>query len=202
VTYEVAADSVATMVLSAPPTLGAGRLVCVDGPSGSGKSTLAAALDRAFRDRLRPPGTAADPSHVRVLHMDQMYDGWGGLAAGMRTVAVSVVGPLSLGEPGRYRRFDWHATAFAEERVVAPCDVLVIEGVGAWSSAVRGAVTCLVWTDTPSDVRLERSVARDGEALRERLLAWRAQEEAMFAREQTRAHADVVIDGQTGSVRA
>jgi uridine kinase len=90
--------------------------------------------------------------------------------------------------------------AFAEEHVFSPCDVLVVEGVGAWSRALGAAVTCLVWADTPSDVRLERSVARDGEAVRERLLAWRAQEDAMFAREGTRAHADVVVDGQTGSI--
>ena len=65
----------------------------------------------------------------------------------------------------------------------------------------RDAVTCLVWVETPSAVRLERGVARDGEALRPRLLAWRAQEEAMYAAERTRDHADVVVDGQTGTVR-
>jgi uridine kinase len=132
--------------------------------------------------------------------MDNVYDGWAGLEAGMATVAAAVVAPLAVGQPGRYRRFDWHLMAFAEERVVPPCEVLVIEGVGAWSSSIATAVTCLVWADTPSDVRLERGVARDGEALRKRLLAWRAQEEEMFARERTRCHADVVVDGQTGSV--
>jgi uridine kinase len=192
VTYDSAAAAIATRVLAAPPTLGAGRLVCVDGPSGSGKSTLAAAVVQAFHDR---PGV-----RVEALRMEDVYDGWAGLDAGMSTVADSVVGPLSLGRPGRYRRFDWHAAAFAEERVVPPCDVLVVEGVGAWSRAVRDAVTCLVWVDTPSDVRLERGVARDGDALRERLLAWRAQEDAMFAREGTRSQADVVVDGRTGAV--
>ena len=190
-TYDAAAAAIATRVLAAPPTLGAGRLVCVDGPSGSGKSTLAAALVRAFRDR---------GALVEVLRMEDVYDGWAGLDAGMATVAESVVGPLSLGRPGRYRRFDWHAAAFAEERVVPPCDVLVVEGVGAWSRTIRDAVTCLVWADTPSDVRLERAVARDGEALRERLLAWRAQEDAVFAREGTSSRADVVVDGRTGAV--
>ena len=191
-TYEAAAAAVATAVLAAPPTLGTGRLVCVDGPSGSGKTTLAAALDNAFRDRRRQP--------VRVLHMDDLYAGWAGLEAGMTTLATSVVEPLRHGDPGRYRRFDWHGMAFAEEAVVASCDVLVVEGVGAWSSAIRAAVTCLVWADAPSDVRLERSVARDGESMRGRLLSWRAQEEAMFVRERTRPNADFVVDGQSGSV--
>ncbi|MEO5711400.1 MAG: 4-amino-4-deoxy-L-arabinose transferase [Nocardioidaceae bacterium] len=199
-TYDVAAAAIAASVLAAPPTLGSGRLVCVDGPSGSGKSTLAAALNRAFRDRLRASGSASASAHVRVIRMDNVYDGWAGLDAGMATVATSVVAPLALGQPGRYRRFDWHAMSFAEERVVAPCDVLVVEGVGSWSPAIQDAVTCLVWTDTPSDVRLERGVARDGEQMRERLLAWRAQEDAMLARLATRSHADVVVDGQTSVV--
>ena len=193
---ESAAATVVASVLAAPATLGAGRLVCVDGPSGAGKTTLAAALDRGFRDALRPGS-----GRSRVLHLDNVYDGWDGLAAGMATVASSVVGPLRAGAVGRYRRFDWHAMAWAEERTLPPCDVLVLEGVGAWSSAIRDAVTCLVWVETPSAVRLERGVARDGEPLRPRLLAWRAQEEAMYAAARTREHADVVVDGQTGTVR-
>ncbi len=51
-----------TSVLARPPTLGVGRLVCVDGPAGSGKTTLAAALRRGFRDALRAEGAPADPS--------------------------------------------------------------------------------------------------------------------------------------------
>lgn len=196
----VAAEIVA-WVRAAPPTLGAGRLVCVDGPSGSGKTSLAAALNRAFRDALRAPGTSADRAHVRLLHMDNVYDGWAGLASGMATVASDVVAPLAAGRPGRYRRYDWHRMAFAEERVVEPVDVLMVEGVGSGGSAYDAAITCLVWVDTPSDVRLRRSLARDGEAMRARLLAWRQQEDAMFARERTRERADLVVDGQTGTVR-
>jgi uridine kinase len=191
---EDAAAAVVAAALAAPPTLGAGRMVCVDGPSGAGKTALAAAVGRALRAALGRSG------QVRVLHLDDVYDGWSGLEAGMATVATSVVGPLSRGEPGRYRRFDWHAMAFAEERVLPPCDVLLVEGVGACAAAYASAITCLVWVDTPSDVRLERAVRRDGEALRGPLLAWRTQEEAVLARERTRERADVLVDGQTGSV--
>jgi hypothetical protein len=38
-------------------------------------------------------------------------------------------------------------------------------------------------------------VARDGEHMRDQWLAWREQEEAMFARERTRDRADVIVDG-------
>lgn len=184
-----AAASVVASVLAAPPTLGAGRLVCVDGPTGSGKTTLAAALSRGFGEG------------VRLLHMDDVYDGWTGLAAGMTTVASSVVGPLRSGEAGRYRRYDWQRMAFAERQVVPPCDVLVVEGVGSGGSAYDDAISCLVWMDAPDDVRLRRGLDRDGEAMLKRLLAWREQEDAMFARERTRERADVVVDTQTGTVR-
>ena len=189
-----AAGDVVASVLAAPPTLGAGRLVCVDGPSGAGKTTLAAALDRGFRDALRSPGVAADRAHVRVLHMDNLYAGWDGLDAGIATLVEEVLGPLRRGAPGRYRRYDWHRDRWAEERVVEPCEVLVVEGVGSAPSACAEAVTCLVWVETPSDVRLERGVRRDGEQVRDLLHGWRAQEQEMFTRERTRQRADVVVD--------
>jgi uridine kinase len=176
-------------VLAHPPTLAHGRLVCVDGPAGSGKTTLGAALRRAARDLLPAEGSVA------LVHMDNVYAGWGGLETGMTTVATSIVEPLRHDRPGRYRRFDWHALAFAEEHQVDPVDVLIIEGVGSASAAYNDAITCLVWVDTPSDVRLHRGLARDGQRLRDRWLLWREAEEAMFARERTRDLADVVVDG-------
>jgi uridine kinase len=167
----------------------------VDGPAGSGKTTLATALDRAFRDALRASGGDVE---VATVHMDDVYDGWAGLASGMATIASSVVAPLRAGKPGRYRRYDWHRAAFADERVVDPCDVVIVEGVGAAGTDREGyddAITVLVWVETPSEVRLSRGLARDGEQMRAHWVAWRTQEEAMFAREHTRDRADVVVDG-------
>jgi uridine kinase len=183
------AAEVIESVLAHPPTLGRGRLVCVDGPAGSGKTTLGAALRRAARDLLSADGTVA------LVHMDNAYAGWGGLETGMATVATSVVEPLRHGRPGRYRRFDWHVMAFAEEHVVTPVDVLVVEGVGSGAAAYDDAITSLVWVEAPADVRLDRGLARDGELLRNHWLVWREAEEAMFARERTRDRADVVVDG-------
>ena len=187
------ATRLASSALAAPARLGKGRLVCVDGPAGSGKTTLADALVRALR---APPSVS-----VELLHMDDVYDGWAGLATGMATVATSVVEPLRAGLPGRYRRFDWHRHAYAEEHVVPPVDVLVVEGVGSGSSAYASATSLLVWLAAPPVVRLERGVERDGEHLREQWLAWREVEEAMFGRERTRERADVVVDGLTGALR-
>jgi uridine kinase len=186
---DAVAASVVESLLAEPSTLGSGRLVCVDGPAGSGKTTLAAAVRRCVRDLLPPGGV------VRMVHMDDVYPGWDGLEDGMDAVATSVVAPLREDRPGRYRRFDWHAGALGEERVLPPADVLVIEGVGSGNRAYDDAITCLVWVEAPPDVRLERGLARDGQGLRAHFLAWREAEDAMFARERTRERADVVVDG-------
>jgi uridine kinase len=181
---DLAAELVAR-VLALPPTLGTGRLLCIDGPSGSGKTTLATAVRRAAR-----PALADD---VAVMHMDAVYDGWDGLAAGMATVASDVVGPLREGRCGRYRRYDWHEGRFAEEHLVRPRALLVVEGVGAGNPAYADATTLLVWCDAPADVRLQRALARDGVETREQLLRWHAGEQEMFARERIRDRADVVL---------
>lgn len=167
-----------------PPTLGAGRLICVDGPAGSGKTTLAAAL--------------AGRTHAPVVHMDDLYDGWAGLA----TVAdhlAGLLGPLAQGMPGSYRRYDWHAGAYAETVTLDPAPLLVVEGVGSGDRSHADLCTVLVVVTAPADVRLARGLARDGEAMRDEWLAWTEAEREHLARERTRERADLTIVGQASS---
>ena len=72
---------------SRPPTLGAGRLVCVDGPAGSGKTTLAAAV-------------AALAPRRTLVHIDDLYDGWDGLPGVGRPArhAAAAAGPGRAGQ--------------------------------------------------------------------------------------------------------
>ena len=177
------AHAVVRRTLDAAPTLGTRRLVCVDGPAGSGKSTLARAIRRAM---------PVDVS-CRVVHLDDLYPGWDGLRAGVEHVARWVAGPISEGRPGRYRRWDWHASAPGPWVDVPVVDVLVLEGVGSGSLLLAHAITTLVWVEADPDERLERCVARDGEASRDHLVAWMAAE-APYLREQgTRERADLVV---------
>jgi len=168
------------VALSRPPTLGAGRLVCVDGPAGSGKTTLATAIFETF------PG-------CRVVHMDDLYDGWSGLPR-VGAQLASLLLPLAAGEPGSFRRYDWEAGRFAETVTVDPVDLLVLEGVGSGALAHADLTTVLVWTEAPSALRLERGLARDGVAFEPQWRQWMLDEAAHFARERTRERADLVID--------
>lgn len=171
----------------ASPRLGAVRLVCVDGLAGAGKSTLAAAV---AEDLERSHG-----ARCVVVHMDDLYDGWTGLARVWPRVEEQVLGPCSVGLPVRYQRYDWHGGGFREWVEVPVPDVLVLEGCGSAPRAVDDRAVLTVFVEAPAPVRLARGLARDGEAEREHWLAWMEDEAAQLAREGTRARADVVVDG-------
>lgn len=172
-------DEVLRLLGERPATLGAGRLLCVDGPSGSGKTTLARAVSR------RVAGS-------RVVHLDALYDGWDGLPR-LDAALEPLLGPLALGERGRYRRYDWAAGRYAGWVDVPPRELLVLEGVGAWSPAFADLVSVLVWVEAAPGERLARAVARDGAAMAPRLRAWAAAEGRHFARTGARARADLLV---------
>ena len=167
-----------------PPTLGRGRLLCVDGPAGSGKTTLA--------DEVRAITGAP------VVHMDNLYEGWDGLPRVGQQLERLLL-PLSRNRPGSYRRWDWYADRWAEVVVIPPAPLLVLEGVGSGSRTTAALITVLAWVEVPADLRLVRGLARAGVHLDAHLPAWSVAEEAHFAREDTRARADVVIDGTRGA---
>lgn len=188
------AEDVVRRTLAAPASLGRGRLLCIDGPAGSGKTTLAAAVVDAL-----PPEVS-----VQVVHLDDVYPGWSGLAEGVDRVARLLVAPLARAEAGGYRRYDWVAGQEAEWHDVSPADLLVLEGVGAGSADFATHITTLVWVEAPRDVRLARGLERDIELhgldgdcdlLRARWQAWSADEDALHARQRTRERADVVVEG-------
>jgi uridine kinase len=167
------------------PTLGRGRLICVDGPAGSGKTSLARALVLA----------AAELGSARLLHMDDMYEGWSGLGDVSARIDRDLLRPLAACTPGRYRRYDWHEKQFAEWHTVDPLDVLVLEGVGSGASVYDDLITTLVWVEAPRETRISRGIDRDGEQVREHWMAWMADEDRLYARERTKARADVLVDG-------
>ena len=180
------AELLAWMTFEHPPTLGQTRLLCVDGRAGSGKTTLGHALRAA----------AADLGTARLLHMDDLYEGWSGLGPELTArIAGDLLAPLAEDRPGRYQRYDWHQERFAEWHTVDPVDTLVLEGVGSGAAAYDEAITTLVWVDAPRELRVQRGVTRDGPEVLPRWLAWMDDEDALFARERTRQRATVVVDG-------
>ena len=173
------ARSVVDRVLAAPPTLGPGRLVCIDGPAGSGKTTLAGAV-------------AAAAPEAYVVHCDELLEGWAGLP-GLAATVVELLRPLAAGAASRWTRWDWHAGEWAESHPVEPGGLLVLEGVGSWSPAIADLVGALVWVEAGQDVRLDRGMARDGQRMQQHWLRWQVAEGDLHRAHGTREHADVVM---------
>ncbi|MEV5543544.1 hypothetical protein AB0L13_42655 [Saccharopolyspora shandongensis] len=158
-----------------------GRLVVVDGPACSGKTTLAAQL------------AAALPA--QVVHMDDLYEGWNGLAGGVERLGAQVLDPLAAGRDGRYQRYDWDAGVFAEWHDVPHAPYLVVEGCGAGARRFADLTTLLVWVEADDAERLARGIERDGDGSSGHLRAWMAAERAVYQAEGTARRADVRLDG-------
>jgi uridine kinase len=163
-----------------PPTLGTGRLVCVDGPAGSGKTTLGTAL--------------AELTGAQLVHTDELMNGWRGLAAVGEQLAA-LVAALAEGRPGSYEHFAWGQDRYDHTVAVPPAPWLVVEGVGSGAAALAAYTTVLVWVEVDDDLRLARGLARDGEAMEEHWRTFMRDERTLFARERTRHRADVLVDG-------
>jgi hypothetical protein len=179
-------EDLAGEIVRRPARLGGVRLVAVDGGSGAGKTTFAGRLAEAL-------GWAGE--RVEVVHTDDLLDGWADQFTFWPRLRDGVLQPLAGGAPGRYRRYDWVADGFAEERVVPVPDVLIMDGVSVARAEVRPRLTLAVFLTADPGLRLSRALARDGVAIEPQLRAWMAAENAHFARDGTPEWVDVLIDG-------
>ncbi len=155
-------------------------MVAVDGPSGSGKTTLGGALARALP--------------AALVHMDELYPGWDGLAEAVQLVTRLVLEPLSRGERAAYPRWDWARADWGETVAVPHHRFLVVEGCGSSVLPAGRYAAVRVWVDADRDVRIRRGIERDGETFRPHWQRWARQEDALFAADHTRERADLVVD--------
>ncbi|MFT4029693.1 MAG: ATP-binding protein [Protaetiibacter sp.] len=150
-------------------------VVLIDGGSGSGKSTLA--------------GRLAPRLGAQLVRLDDVYPGWDGLEAASAHLVKEV-----LGDPPRWRRWDWAAERPAEWHELDPARPLVVEGSGSLSRAARERADLAIWIELDAAERKRRALARDGDGYAPHWERWAAQEAAFRARERPELLADVVID--------
>ena len=164
--------------LAAVVAPGAGpRVVAVDGRSGTGKTDLAAALARR--------------TGAAVVHLDDLYPGWSGLAAAVELLG-EVLDGLRSGAPASHPVWDWARGAYVREVALPTSGTVVVEGVGAGCAR---PVDLLVRLEADAELRRARALARDGETFAPHWDAWAAQEAELFSRERFRP--DVVLSSAT-----
>jgi uridine kinase len=170
----------------AAPKAGRTRVVAVDGRSGAGKTSLAARL----RSALGAP----------AVTLEDLYGGWDGLERGIDLLVSEVLEPLSAGRPARVPRYDWVTAAWEAPWVLAPPEVLIVEGVGAGARRAAAYASLLIWLEEAESVRKKRALDRDGATFAPYWDMWAAQEDAMLARERTPDRADIVLDSTAGHI--
>ena len=133
-------------------------VVTIDGYSGSGKSTLAAALARLVNG-------------WQVLHLDDWYPGWDGLAAGAR-IARRIAADLRGGRASSYEVWDWEAGETGAT-IRVPLAPTIIEGCGA----IEAEADLAIWIADPGEgERRSRALARDGQTYAPHWRRWADQD--------------------------
>ncbi|WP_222122975.1 hypothetical protein, partial [Staphylococcus epidermidis] len=118
---------------------------------------------------------------VSLFHLEDIYPGWNGLAAGIERYASTVLAPLHRGEPAEWVSWDWAAHYDGDTRTTRPAEIVLVEGVGAAAAAARPYLSAVIWADSPEQDRRSRALARDGDSYAPYWEEWAAQEEEWLA---------------------
>jgi uridine kinase len=168
-------------------------IILIDGRAASGKSSLAAQLKNVlFKELEQAP---------RLIHMDDLYQGWEGLQLGSFYLNQQILQPLSVGKAAHWQMWDWQEgeRGRADEpgngwREFSGGTPLIVEGCGAISRVSSELADFRVWIEAPKDLRHARWLERDGEKFNDFWHIWAAQEDEFYQQEKSQQLADLVIE--------
>jgi uridine kinase len=152
-------------------------IVVIDGRAGSGKSTLAASLQNAL--------FIEGESLPRLIHMEDLYEGWTGLAQGAEYLQRIILMPLLGNKTASWQEYNWELNQRERWREFSGGTPLIIEGCGSLNRYTASVSNINVWLDVPEEIRRARWLERDGHDFDEYFDAWAAQELDFIAREKS-----------------
>jgi uridine kinase len=158
-------------------------IVLIDGRAGSGKSTFAEALQQQlFRDGESAP---------RVIHMDNIFEGWEGLALGSDYMVRFILQPLARQETASWQDWSWVKNQRSSWREFSGGTPLIVEGCGSLTERSKEHADICIWLEASEETRRERWIQRERHL--EKFDFWAAQELDFYAREKSQSLADLVI---------
>jgi uridine kinase len=158
-------------------------IVLIDGRAGSGKSTFAENLQQQlFRDGESAP---------RVIHMDNIFEGWDGLALGSDYMVRFILQPLARQETASWQDWSWVKNQRSSWREFSGGTPLIVEGCGSLTERSKEHADISIWLEASEETRRERWIQRERHL--EKFDFWAAQELDFYAREKSQSLADLVI---------
>ena len=158
-------------------------IVLIDGRAGSGKSTFAESLQQQlFRDGESAP---------RVIHMDNIFEGWDGMALGSDYMVRFILQPLARQETASWQDWSWVKNQRSSWREFSGGTPLIVEGCGSLTERSKEHADISIWLEASEETRRERWIQRERHL--EKFDFWAAQELDFYAREKSQSLADLVI---------
>jgi uridine kinase len=158
-------------------------IVLIDGRAGSGKSTFAESLQQ----QLFSDGESAP----RVIHMDNIFEGWDGLALGSDYMVRFILQPLARQETASWQDWSWVKNQRSSWREFSGGTPLIVEGCGSLTERSKEHADISIWLEASEETRRERWIQRERHL--EKFDFWAAQELDFYAREKSKSLADLVI---------
>jgi dephospho-CoA kinase len=158
-------------------------IVLIDGRAGSGKSTFAEQLQQQlFRDGESAP---------RVIHMDNIFEGWDGLSLGSDYMVRFILDPLARAETASWQDWSWVKNERSSWREFSGGTPLIVEGCGALTERSKSHADIAIWLEASEETRRERWLKRERHL--DKFDFWAAQELDFYAREKSQSLADLVL---------
>jgi uridine kinase len=158
-------------------------IVIIDGRAGSGKSTFAESLQQQlFRHGESAP---------RVIHMDNIFEGWEGLSLGSDYLVRFILQPLARRETASWQDWSWVKNQRSSWREFSGGTPLIVEGCGSLSERSKEHADIAIWLEASEETRRERWIQRERHL--DKFDFWAAQELDFYAREKSQSLADLVI---------
>ena len=159
-------------------------IILIDGRAGSGKSTFAEKLQQQlFRDGESAP---------RVIHMDNIFEGWEGLSLGSDYMVRFILNPLARKETAYWQDWSWVRNERSSWREFSGGTPLIVEGCGALTERSREHAYLSLWIEAGEETRRKRWLERERHL--DKFDFWAAHELDFYAREKSKSLADLVIE--------
>jgi uridine kinase len=175
--YDLLIEQITAATLELTESGIATPIILIDGRAGSGKSTLAEKIqNELFRQGESMP---------RIIHMDDLYEGWNGLAAGAEYLQRFILSPLLTKQTASWQEYNWEIDSRDRWREFSGGTPLIIEGCGALNQYTSSIAQLNIWLEVDEETRRRRWLERDGDAFDKYFDIWAAQELDFIAREKS-----------------